>query len=50
MCDRRVDLDLPEVSVSALLVILDHSYLEEEGSDQSLVQILQDNIISVKKL
>ena len=42
VCDRRVHLDLPEVSVSALLVVLDHSYLEEEGSDQSLVQILQN--------
>ena len=39
--DRRVDLDLSEVGVSALLVVLDHSNLEQEGSHQPLIHILR---------
>ena len=35
------DLHLPQVGVSALLVVLDDGHLQQEGSHQLLVHVLQ---------
>ena len=48
--DGAEDLDLPEVSVPALLVVLDHGHLQQECPHQLLIHVLQRDLHPARRL